>query len=148
MGQVVQLNNSRKDFIFYVRQLQKLCEKDLSLINSIIIDKLDSNVPLIQEIASHLILSGGKRLRPLLTVCCFQMCKDNNNEGEYIGLAAAVEFIHAATLLHDDVIDKSKKRRGSLSVNEVWGNNTSILVGDFYLVELFNLWQNMEISQC
>jgi len=82
MGQVVQLNNSRKDFIFYVRQLQKLCEKDLSLINSIIIDKLDSNVPLIQEIASHLILSGGKRLRPLLTVCCFQMCKDNNNESK------------------------------------------------------------------
>ena len=78
MGQVVQLNNSRKDFIFHVRQLQKLCEKDLSLINSIIIDKLDSNVPLIQEISSHLILSGGKRLRPLLTACCFQMCKDNN----------------------------------------------------------------------
>ncbi len=55
MGQVVQLNNSRKDFIFYVRQLQKLCEKDLSLINSIIIDKLDSNVPLIQEIASYFV---------------------------------------------------------------------------------------------
>ena len=112
MGQVVQLNNSRKDFIFHVGQLQKLCEKDLSLINSIIINKLDSNVPLIQEIASHLILSGGKRLRPLLTACCFQMCKDNN-ESKYIGLAAAVEFIHAATLLHDDVIDKSKNRRGS-----------------------------------
>ena len=139
MGQVVQLNNSRKDFIFYVRQLQKLCEKDLSLINSIIIDKLDSNVPLIQEIASHLILSGGKRLRPLLTVCCFQMCKDNNNESKYIGLAAAVEFIHAATLLHDDVIDKSKNRRGSLSANEVWGNNTSVLVGDFLFSRAFQL---------
>ena len=140
MGQVVQLNNSRKDFIFYVRKLQKLCEKDLSLINSIIIDKLDSNVPLIQEIASHLILSGGKRLRPLLTSCCFQMCKYyNNNEGKYIGLAAAVEFIHAATLLHDDVIDKSKKRRGSLSANEVWGNNTSVLVGDFLFSRAFQL---------
>ena len=114
MGQVVQLNNVRKDFTFYIRQLRKLCEKDLSLINSIIIDKLDSDVPLVQEIASHLILSGGKRLRPLLTSCCFQMCKDNNNnEGKHIGLAAAVEFIHAATLLHDDVIDKSKNRRGS-----------------------------------
>ena len=140
MGQVVQLNNSRKDFIFHVRQLQKLCEKDLSLINSIIIDKLDSNVPLIQEIASHLILSGGKRLRPLLTSGCFQMCKDNhNNESKYIGLAAAVEFIHAATLLHDDVIDKSKKRRGSLSANEVWGNNTSVLVGDFLFSRAFQL---------
>ena len=140
MGQVFQLSNSRKDFIFHVRQLQKLCEKDLSLINSIIIDKLDSNVPLIQEIASHLILSGGKRLRPLLTSCCFQMCKDNNNnENKYIGLAAAVEFIHAATLLHDDVIDKSKKRRGSLSANEVWGNNTSVLVGDFLFSRAFQL---------
>ena len=140
MGQVVQLNNSRKDFIFYVRQLQKLCEKDLSLINSIIIDKLDSDVPLVQEIASHLILSGGKRLRPLLTSCCFQMCKDNNDdERKYIGLAAAVEFIHAATLLHDDVIDKSKNRRGSLSANEVWGNNTSVLVGDFLFSRAFQL---------
>ena len=140
MGQVVQLNNSRKDFIFYVRQLQKLCEKDLSLINSIIIDKLDSDVPLVQEIASHLILSGGKRLRPLLTSCCFQMCKDNNDdERKYIGLAAAVEFIHTATLLHDDVIDKSKHRRGSLSANEVWGNNTSVLVGDFLFSRAFQL---------
>jgi len=140
MGQVIQLNNSRKDFIFYVRHLQKLYEKDLSLINSIIIDKLDSDVPLIQEIASHLILSGGKRLRPLLTSCCFQMCKDDNNdEIKYIGLAAAVEFIHAATLLHDDVIDKSKNRRGSLSANEVWGNNTSVLVGDFLFSRAFQL---------
>ena len=140
MGQVVQLNNSKKDFTFYVRQLQKLCEKDLSLINSIIIDKLDSDVPLVQEIASHLILSGGKRLRPLLTSCSFQMCKDSNDdERKYIGLAAAVEFIHAATLLHDDVIDKSKNRRGSLSANEVWGNNTSVLVGDFLFSRAFQL---------
>jgi len=140
MSQVVQLNNTRKDFIFYIRQLHKLCEKDLSLINSIIIDKLDSDVPLVQEIASHLILSGGKRLRPLLTSCCFQMCKDNNDdERKYIGLAAAVEFIHAATLLHDDVIDKSKNRRGSLSANEVWGNNTSVLVGDFLFSRAFQL---------
>ncbi len=140
MGQVVQLNNSSKDFVFCVHQLQKLCEKDLSLINSIIIDKLDSYVPLVQEIASHLILSGGKRLRPLLTSCCFQMCKDKrNNENKYIGLAAAVEFIHAATLLHDDVIDKSKKRRGSLSANEVWGDNTSVLVGDFLFSRAFQL---------
>ena len=140
MGQVVQFSNSRKDFSFYVRQLQKLCEKDLSLINSMIIDKLDSSVPLVQEIASHLILSGGKRLRPLLTACCFQMCKDNNsNKSNYIGLGAAVEFIHAATLLHDDVIDKSKNRRGSLSANEVWGNNTSVLVGDFLFSRAFQL---------
>ncbi len=139
MDQLVQLNNSRKDFSFYVDQLQKLCEKDLSLINSIIIDKLDSQVPLVQEIASHLILSGGKRLRPLLTACCFQMCKDNNNESNYIGLGAAVEFIHAATLLHDDVIDRSKNRRGSLSANEVWGNSTSVLVGDFLFSRAFQL---------
>ena len=94
MSQVVQLNNTRKDFIFYIRQLHKLCEKDLSLINSLIIDKLDSDVPLVQEIASHLILSGGKRLRPLLTSCCFQMCKDNNNE-KIIVMIIAVVIIEA-----------------------------------------------------
>ena len=65
MSQVIQLKKLKKDFTYYVDQLQRLCEKDLTLINSIIIEKLDSKVPLIQKIASHLILSGGKRLRPL-----------------------------------------------------------------------------------
>jgi len=140
MSQVIQLKKLKKDFTYYVDQLQRLCEKDLTLINSIIIEKLDSKVPLIQKIASHLILSGGKRLRPLLTSSCFQMCQKNKNiESKHIGLAAAVEFIHAATLLHDDVVDKSKNRRGSLTANEVWGNKTSLLVGDFLFSRAFQL---------
>ena len=114
--------------------------EDLEAINSIILQKLESNVPLIHEIASYLILSGGKRLRPLLTSCSLKSFEKNEkNEVNHIGLAAAVEFIHAATLLHDDVIDESKKRRGNLSVNEVWGNKTSVLVGDFLFSRAFQL---------
>ena len=101
--------------------------------------KLDiNNKSKLLNAIKYVVKVGGKRLRPLLTTCCFQMCKDNN-ESKYIGLAAAVEFIHAATLLHDDVIDKSKSRRGSLSANEVWGNKTSVLVGDFLFSRAFQL---------
>ena len=149
MGQLIKLNTRTKDFNFYINTLHKLCEKDLSIVNSIILEKLDSNVPLIHKIASHLILSGGKRLRPLLTSCCYELCINNNrNENKHLGLAAAVEFIHAATLLHDDVVDESKTRRGSLSANELWGNKTSVLVGDFLFSRAFQLmakFGNMEI---
>ena len=138
MGQIVPLNNIKKNFNYYVKELAKLCEKDLNSINALILEKLDSEVPLIKEIASHLILSGGKRLRPLLTSCCFQMSK-NDLKNSHIGLAAAVEFIHAATLLHDDVVDESKNRRGELTANEVWGNKTSVLVGDFLFSRAFQL---------
>ncbi len=151
MGQLIKLKDKNKDFNYYINSLHKLCERDLSAVNSIILEKLDSNIPLIHKIASHLILSGGKRLRPLLTSCCFQMCRSSNKtEDKYLGLAAAVEFIHAATLLHDDVVDESKTRRGSLSANELWGNKTSVLVGDFLFSRAFQLmskYGNMEILQ-
>ncbi len=140
MNKVIQLKRLEKDFNYFVDELTSLCKDDLSLINSVILDKLDSKIPLIQEIASHLILSGGKRLRPLLTCCSFQMSKDKlNSEKKYIDLAAAIEFIHAATLLHDDVVDESKKRRGLLTANEVWGNKISVLVGDFLFSRAFQL---------
>ena len=140
MGKLIKLKEKIKDFSFYVNELKTLCEEDISAINALILNKLESNVPLIQEIASYLILSGGKRLRPLLTSCCFQICNENTNENKkHIGLAAAVEFIHAATLLHDDVVDNSKKRRGSLTANEVWGNKNSVLVGDFLFSRAFQL---------
>ena len=91
-------------------------------VNTIILDKLDSNVPLVQEVAKYLILSGGKRLRPLLTVSSYHLIENNSlikeNSINHIGLAAAVEFIHTATLLHDDVIDESKQRRGKPTANE------------------------------
>ena len=140
MGQVIKLYAKKNSFNNQVSELINLCQGDLETINSIIIEKLGSNIPLIHEIASYLILSGGKRLRPLLTSCSFRLFEKNTNENiNHIGLAAAVEFIHAATLLHDDVIDESKKRRGNLSVNEVWGNKTSVLVGDFLFSRAFQL---------
>ena len=140
MGQVIKLYAKKNSFNNQVSELINLCQGDLETINSIIIEKLGSNIPLIHEIASYLILSGGKRLRPLLTSCSFRLFEKNTNENiNHIGLAAAVEFIHAATLLHDDVIDESKKRRGNLSVNEVWGNKTSLLVGDFLFSRAFQL---------
>jgi len=140
MGQVIKLYAKKNSFNNQVSELINLCQGDLETINSIIIEKLGSKVPLIHEIASYLILSGGKRLRPLLTSCSFRLFEKNTNENiNHIGLAAAVEFIHAATLLHDDVIDESKKRRGNLSVNEVWGNKTSLLVGDFLFSRAFQL---------
>ena len=140
MGQLIQLKEENRDFDFYLSKLKDLSGNDLESINSLILEKIDSKIPLIQEIASHLILSGGKRLRPLLTSCCYNLCKKKDNKDKnYLGLAAAVEFIHAATLLHDDVIDESKKRRGSLTANEIWGNKTSVLVGDFLFSRAFQL---------
>ena len=140
MGQVIKLNTQKNNFNTQIAELINLCSEDLGAINSVILQKLESNVPLIHEIASYLILSGGKRLRPLLTSCSYRLFEKNAKNGvRHIGLAAAVEFIHAATLLHDDVIDESKKRRGNLSVNEVWGNKTSVLVGDFLFSRAFQL---------
>ena len=140
MTPVIQFKKIEKNFDYCVNELTSLCQDDFSLINSVILDKIDSKIPLIQKIASYLVLSGGKRIRPLLASCSFQMCKTNiKNEKKHIGLAAAVEFIHAATLLHDDVIDESKKRRGFLTANEIWGNKTSVLVGDFLFSRAFQL---------
>ena len=140
MAKIIRFNKPKEDFEYYVNQLTALCESDLNSINATIFDRIDSNIPLIHEIASYLINSGGKRLRPLLTSCSYQLCRDrNDNSTRHIGLAAAVEFIHAATLLHDDVVDESKKRRGRLTANEVWGNKTSVLVGDFLFSRAFQL---------
>ena len=140
MAEVVQIHQHKSNFNLSVKKLTELCTEDLHSINTLILEKLDSSVPLIQEIGKYLILSGGKRLRPLLTASCFHLL-DNRSESNYnyIGLAAAVEFIHAATLLHDDVVDLSKDRRGNLTANEVWGNKTSVLVGDFLFSRSFQL---------
>ena len=149
MGQIIQLKTYNDTFNLQVSKLINLCQEDLEAINTLILEKLDSKVPLIHEISSYLILSGGKRLRPLLTSCCYRLVdRQKDNSKNHIGLATAVEFIHAATLLHDDVIDESKQRRGNLSVNEVWGNKTSVLVGDFLFSRAFQLmikYGNLEI---
>ena len=149
MGQVVQLKNQKDIFNIEINKLINLCHEDLELTNNLILEKVESKVTLIKEIATYLILSGGKRLRPILTSCSYNLVnKHIDINKNHIGLAAAVEFIHAATLLHDDVIDESKQRRGTLSVNEVWGNKTSVLVGDFLFSRAFQLmikYGNLEI---
>jgi octaprenyl-diphosphate synthase len=106
-------------------------------VDTLILARMQSPVGMIPDLAAHLVGAGGKRLRPLLTVSCARMCGyegDNHHK-----LAAAVEFIHSATLLHDDVVDESALRRGQKPANLIWGNSASILVGDFLFARAFNL---------
>ena len=140
MAKIIPIYQNKVNFNDAVKNLSELCIEDLNSVNTLILEKLDSSVPLIQEIGKYLILSGGKRLRPLLTTSCFHILNNDRKLNiNHIGLAAAVEFIHAATLLHDDVVDISKDRRGKLTANEVWGNKTSVLVGDFLFSRSFQL---------
>lgn len=110
---------------------------DIQRVNELIIRRAESDIPLIPQMIRHIVLSGGKRLRPALTLLCARML---GYEGDrHIALAACVEFIHTATLLHDDVVDESKLRRGLETANELWGNKTSVLVGDYLLSRAFQL---------
>jgi octaprenyl-diphosphate synthase len=103
----------------------------------LILSKTGSDVEMIPEVAKHLIDSGGKRLRPMLTLAAAQMC---GYEGtHHVTLAASVEFMHTATLLHDDVVDESDLRRGKSSARKLWGNQASVLVGDFLLGQAFKM---------
>ena len=109
MAEIIPIRHHKVNFNESVKKLSNLCKEDLHSINTLILEKLDSSVPLIQEIGKYLILSGGKRLRPLLTTACYHILNNQSTNGiNHVGLAAAVEFIHAATLLHDDVVDLSK----------------------------------------
>jgi octaprenyl-diphosphate synthase len=117
--------------------LMALVSGDMNAVNSVILDRMQSRIPLIPELAGHLIAGGGKRMRPMLTLACARLL-------EYSGvrhhkLAAAVEFIHTATLLHDDVVDGSGMRRGRKTANIIWGNSASVLVGDFLFSRSFEL---------
>ena len=110
-------------------QLRALVAEDLAQVNQLIITQGQSEIALINDLAKHIIAAGGKRLRPSLTIAAAKLC---GYEGErHMRLAACVEFIHTATLLHDDVVDESALRRGSATANAVWGNKASVLVGDF-----------------
>ena len=115
----------------------QLVAADLNHVNSVILERMQSEVTLIPELAGHLIAGGGKRMRPMLTLACARLL-------DYSGmrhhkLAAAVEFIHTATLLHDDVVDSSGLRRGRRTANIIWGNPASVLVGDFLFARAFEL---------
>ncbi len=118
--------------------LQRLIADDLLQVNQVILEKAKNNdVTLISDLAAHVIRSGGKRLRPALTLACARLCGYEGSR--HIYLAACVEFIHTATLLHDDVVDESKLRRGLATANDIWGNKSSVLVGDFLFSRAFQL---------
>lgn len=117
--------------------LYALIRDDLKAVDALILKRVENEVPLIGDIARHIIASGGKRIRPALTLIAAQACGYRGNK--HIPLAAAVEFIHTATLLHDDVVDESKLRRGLSTANSLFGNKGSILVGDFLLSQAFQI---------
>ncbi len=117
--------------------LVDLVSGDMGRVNAAILARTGSDVAMIPEVAKHLIDSGGKRLRPMLTLALAQL---TGYAGDgHIKLAAAVEFMHTATLLHDDVVDQSEMRRGRLAARMVWGNEASVLVGDFLLGQAFKM---------
>jgi octaprenyl-diphosphate synthase len=117
--------------------LTLLLAKDLALVEAEIARRMDSSVGMIPDLAGYLVEAGGKRLRPLVTLAAAQACGGGGEAA--VKLAAAVEFIHSATLLHDDVVDRSGLRRGKRAANLVWGDKASVLVGDFLFARSFNL---------
>ena len=120
-----------------LQRLHDIVADDMAAVNREIVARMSSEVPLIPELAGHIVAAGGKRVRPLLTLATSRMC---GYEGKnHIELAACVEFIHTATLLHDDVVDESKLRRGGASANALFGNSASVLVGDFLFSRSFQL---------
>ncbi|WP_267434028.1 polyprenyl synthetase family protein [Sphingomonas sp. GM_Shp_1] len=115
----------------------RLVADDMNAVNQVIIDRMRSEIPLIPQLAGHLISGGGKRMRPMLTLASAQLL--GYQGASHHVLAAAVEFIHTATLLHDDVVDGSDLRRGRRTANIIWGNPASVLVGDFLFSRSFQL---------
>ena len=114
-----------------------LVASDMNRVNAVILDRMQSEIPLIPELAGHLIAGGGKRMRPMLTLACAKLLDYPGDR--HHKLAAAVEFIHTATLLHDDVVDGSDMRRGKTAANLIFGNPAAVLVGDFLFSRSFEL---------
>ena len=112
-----------------LEQIRALVRADLAAVDDVVRASLKSTVPLVDQIAEHIISGGGKRLRPLLVVVAGRACGAGGRR--HTEAAAFIEFIHTATLLHDDVVDGSAKRRGRDTANAVFGNQASVLVGDF-----------------
>ena len=117
--------------------MMQLVAADMNGVNAVILERMQSKVALIPELAGHLIAGGGKRMRPMLTLACASLLGYSGTRHQK--LAAAVEFIHTATLLHDDVVDGSGTRRGKRTANLIWGNPASVLVGDFLFSRAFEL---------
>jgi octaprenyl-diphosphate synthase len=118
--------------------LAAVVHDDLLACNQVIVRQMHSEVDLIPRLAAHLVAAGGKRIRPVLTLASAKLCGYRGGD-RHVNLAACVEFIHTATLLHDDVVDESQLRRGTASANAVFGNQASVLVGDFLFSRAFQL---------
>ncbi len=118
-------------------RIVSLVDNDLQAVNRTINTRLQSDIALINQLAAYIIHSGGKRLRPLTVLLSAGACQHKGDA--HVSLAAIVEFIHTATLLHDDVVDDSDMRRGKATANEVWGNQASVLVGDFLYSRSFEM---------
>lgn len=116
-----------------IDRLRTLVSEEFNAVNHLIINKIQSDVGLIQDLSQHIVKSGGKRLRPLLVLLASNACGYKGTH--HISLAAMIEFFHTATLLHDDVVDESTLRRGKETANSIWGSKASILVGDFLFTQ-------------
>ena len=138
MTQAAQISeNSTSSSPSALEELSGILKPDMLEVNKLIMARMESSVPLIPQLAGYLIASGGKRIRPLLTLAATRLF-DAQTPRPY-ALAAAVEFIHTATLLHDDVVDESDLRRGKASANNIFGNQSAVLVGDFLFSRAFEL---------
>lgn len=124
-----------------LNKINKLIQQDMLAVNKILIQNAKSEISLINKLSKNYIINGGKRIRPIITLLS---AKAINYQGiKHITIAALIEFIHAATLLHDDVIDKSKTRRGKSTINSIFGDATSILIGDFIYTKAFQIMTDL-----
>lgn len=144
LGVVIPLEEATPDS--RIEALAALVADDMDRVNQTILARAASHVSMIPDIAHHLIASGGKRLRPMLTLATAGLCAYHG--AGHIKLAAAVEFMHTATLLHDDVVDESDMRRGRLAARMLWGNEASVLVGDFLLGQAFKMMVEVGSLAC
>jgi octaprenyl-diphosphate synthase len=120
-----------------IKQIRALIANDLQAVNNLIKRQLQSDVVLINQLACYITNGGGKQLRPAILILAAQACCYTGEK--HIDAAAMIEFIHTATLLHDDVVDESRLRRGRETANSIWGNQTSVLVGDFLYSRSFQM---------
>ena len=120
-----------------INRIRTLIQEDFDAVNTLITNSIQSQIGLIDDLSKHIIQSGGKRLRPMLVLLASKACGYTGNA--HIQLAAMIEFLHTATLLHDDVVDESTLRRGQPTANNIWGSKSSILVGDYLFTQSFQL---------
>jgi octaprenyl-diphosphate synthase len=135
-------DQKRKAAPSLIEQIVALSTTDMALVDAFIRKSLQSDVVLINQVANYIISSGGKRLRPMLLTLCAHAC--GYRGGDHVPLAAIIEFIHTATLLHDDVVDESELRRGQQSAHAIWGNAASVLVGDFLYSRSFQMMVGLD----